>query len=102
MNTNIKIGDKIGMIIKYLNPRKYELIEDNVKSIVVTKNGVKVCSKKSFFPLELHEIELNTSMMKKDKKLILKGEPVLIDDELRKRMNDWCMFATEHYDELEK
>lgn len=73
-----------------------------MKSIRVTKNGVKVYEPKRFRPIELSEIESNTSWMKQNKNLILTKEPVLLDDEIRERINRWCDWATEHYEDLER
>lgn len=101
MQIKVNVGDRIGMIIKFLDPKKYELREAEVKTIKITKNGAKVYAPKCFRPIDLEEIEFNTSWMKQNKNLILTREPVLMDDELRERMDGWCGWATEHYEELE-
>lgn len=101
MQTKAKIGDSIGMIIKFLDPKKYELREAIVTSIRITKRGIKVYAPKCFRPILLDEIESNTSWMKQNKNIILVREPVLLDDEIRDRMNIWCDWATEHYEELD-
>lgn len=102
MQTNVKIGDMIGMIIKFLEPKKYELMESCVTSIRETKKCIKVYAPKCFHPLDLSEIESNTNWMNENKNLILVREPVLMSEELRERMQCWCDWATDHYDELER
>lgn len=102
LEIKVNVGDRIGMIIKFLDPKKYELREAEVESIKITKNGTKVYAPKCFRTIDLEEIEFNTSWIKQNKNLILTREPVLMDDELRDRMNNWCRFATEHYEKIEK
>lgn len=97
-----KIGDSVGMILKFLEPKKYELREAKITSIRITRQGSKVYAPKRFHPIFEEDIVSSTSWMKQNKDLILVREPILLDDELRDRMVRWCKWATEHYQDLDR
>ena len=101
MKHMVKLGDIIGMIVKFIEPQKYELREAKVTSIRITKQGTKIYAPKCFHPIFLDEIECNTNLMNENKDIVLVHEPVLLNDEIRERMQRWCEFATEHYDKFD-
>lgn len=101
MEIKVEVGNSVGMIIKFLDPPKYELRECKVTSIRITKQGTKVYAPKCFRPIFYDEIEFNTKWMNQNKNIVLVREPVLLNDEIRERMNRWCDWATDHYNELD-
>ena len=75
--------DKIGFIQR----RRYEDKKDEFKLIVAKVTKVVIGKKKTsvytkeFYPLDMEEIESNTSFINKSKGLVIVSEPFLIKDE---------------------
>lgn len=88
MEVKINVGDSIGIILKFLDPQKYELREAKITEIRTTGSGVKVYAPKRFHPILIEEIESNTSWMKQNRNLILTIDPETLPlvKELRDRI----------------
>ena len=90
----VKLGDAIGLINKVLfNMRDdrtnyWQLSEGKVKSITLNRKGRRVKADR-FYTLDADEIEINTKWMLETERLILTGEPFILTDELRKRVEGW-------------
>jgi len=90
----VKLGDAIGLINKVLfNMRDdrtnyWQLSEGKVKSITLNRKGRRVKADR-FYTLDADEIESNTKWMLETERLILTGEPFILTDELRKRVEGW-------------
>ena len=99
----VKRGDAIGLIQKILFNMKddrtnyWNLSEGKVKSITINSRGRRVKAD-HFYTLDAEEIELNTKWMLEDDRLILTGEPFILTDELRARVEKWI----ERENELEQ
>jgi hypothetical protein len=90
----IKIGDTIGLINKVkFNMRDnrenyWDLTEGKVKSITINSKGRRVKAE-HYYTMDAYDIETNTQWMLESDRLILTGEPFVLTDELRKRVERW-------------
>lgn len=89
---------KIGYIVKYnleLNPHLTEKFRFKEASFTrrISSRGDRVYSKMLARPIDYEEIVDNANCMKDNPKLILVGEPFLLDDELREKCLRWCEWA---------
>lgn len=89
---------KIGYIVRYdlkLNPHLTERFKFREATCTRTINsrGDKIRSKMLMFPVDYEEIVDNANLMKGESKLILVGEPFLLDDELREKCIKWVEWA---------
>lgn len=89
---------KIGYIVKYnleLNPHLTEKFKFREASFTrrISSRGDRVYSKMLARPIDYEEIVDNANLMKNNPKLILVGEPFLLDDELREKCLWWCEWA---------
>ena len=89
---------KIGYIVRYdldKNPQLTERFEFREATFTrrISSRGDKVYSKMLQFPIDYEEIVSNANMMKKNQRMILVGEPFLLDDELRDKVVKWVDWA---------
>ena len=90
----IKLGDTIGIVGKVaFNMRDertnyWRLDEGKVKSITLNRKGRRVKAD-HFYMLDAKEVEENTQWMLESERLILTGEPFILTDELRERVEAW-------------
>lgn len=90
----VRRGDTIGYIQKILFNMKddrtnyWKLDEGKVKSITINSRGRRVKAD-HFYTLDAEEIEFNTNWMLENDRLILTGEPFILTDELRARVEKW-------------
>ena len=94
MAVHVHVGDTIGLIIKVLFSMKdnrenyWKLTEGKVKSITLNSKGRRVKAD-HFYTLDAEEIESNTKWMLENDYLILTGEPFILSDKLRTRVERW-------------
>ena len=94
MDRQVQIGDSIGIISKILFNMKdnrenyWKYSEGKVKSITLNSRGRRVKAD-HFYMLSAKEIEANTKWMIENEHLILTGEPFILTDELRQRVEKW-------------
>ena len=90
----IKIGDTIGLVYKVLfNMRDdrtnyWTLSEGKVKSITLNRKGRRIKAD-HFYTLDAREVEENTQWMLESERLILTGEPIILTEEIRQRVEAW-------------
>ena len=86
----MQIGDTIGIILKCLrNGEAYwKLAEGKIKTITLNSKGRRVKAD-HFYTLDADEVEENTQWLMNTPALILVGEPFLLNDDLRKRVETW-------------
>ena len=88
----VKLCDVIGIIllVSDLNGknRHWVLKQGKVKSIIVNSKGRRVKAD-HFYTLDSNEVEDNTEWMLVCKNVILTGEPFILTDELRTRVEKW-------------
>lgn len=95
-----KLGDTIAYIQKYQVlesrtwRRKWELVESKVSRMSLCKDGVHVYTKR-FYPLPDEELRSNTNLLRDRSGIILVEEPIVMDDELRKRYERWIAWMNE-------
>ena len=89
---------KIGYIVEYdlnLNPHlkeKFKFKEANFTRRISSR-GDRVYSKMLSYPVDYDEIVSNANMIRGNSRLILVGEPFLLDDELREKCLRWVAWA---------
>ena len=84
----ITMKDKIGYIRRQENPdgtTSFKLIEAKIKSIRIGKKGTSVYSDR-FRAFDAEELEENVKLMADTSKLILVGEPFIMNDEMSERL----------------
>lgn len=59
----------------------------------INSRGDRVFSKMLCFPIDYEEIVDNAEMMKGNSRLIIVGEPFLLDDELKEKATRWVEWA---------
>lgn len=96
---------KIGYIIKYdlsLNPHLTERFKFREASFTrrISSRGDRVYSKLLQRPVDYEEIVDNAEIMKRSPRLILVGEPFLLDDELTDKVTKWVEWVN-HADPTE-
>lgn len=90
----IKIGDTIGIVNKVLfNMRDdrtnyWDLSEGKVKSITLNRKGRRIKAD-HFYTLDAREVEENTQWMLESERLILTGEPIILTEAIRQRVEAW-------------
>jgi len=92
----VKYGDTIGFVSKVRfdmkgNENYWKLSEGKVKSIIINSKGRRVKAD-HFYTLDAEEIEHNTKWMTENDRLILIGEPFILTDEIRVRMQKWIEY----------
>ena len=97
----ITTKDRVGYIRRQEHPdgtTEFKLIEAEIKAVRIGKKRTSVYSN-GFYPLDAGELELNTEMMSGPSKLILVGEPFIINDEMAKRLkkvvDHWNKYGAE-------
>lgn len=58
----------------------------------ITSKGDRIYSK-MFYPLDYEDVVSNTNIMKGNSKIILVGEPFILDDELKEKVVKWVEWA---------
>ena len=84
----ITTKDKIGYIRRQENPdgtTTFKLIEAKIKSVRIGKKGTSVYSDK-FRALDAEELEANAELMADTSRLILVGEPFVMNDAMSERL----------------
>lgn len=90
----IKLGDTVGLVGKVLFNMKdgrenyWKLSEGKVRAITLNRKGRRVKADR-FYTLDAEEVEENTRWMLESERLILTGEPFILTDELRQRVEAW-------------
>ena len=94
----LKIRDRIGAIYKYERDGKksWDLREDVINKIVITKNGVKYHTKSKFHPLDADEVDSNTEIQERGVDYILTGEVFCLNDITRPQSENWIRWANEN------
>lgn len=97
----ITAKDKIGYIRRQVNPdgtTTFKLIEAKIKSIRIGKKGTSVYSDR-FCALDAEELEENAELMADTSRLILVGEPFVMNDEMSERLkkvvDHWNRYGAE-------
>ena len=97
----ITTKDRIGYIRRQERPdgtTEFKLIEAEIKAVRIGKKRTSVYSN-GFYPLDAGELESNTEMMSGSSKLILVGEPFIINDEMAERLkkvvDHWNKYGAE-------
>lgn len=94
----ITMKDKIGYIRRQENPdgmTSFKLIEAKIKSIRIGKKGTSVYSDR-FRALDAEELEENVKLMADTSKLILVGEPFIMNDEMSERLKKVVEYWNKH------
>lgn len=89
---------KIGYIQKIdldLNPHLTERFRFREASFTrrISSKGDKIYSKMLLYPVDYEEIVDNAEIMKRNSRIILVGEPFLLNDELREKSTRWVEWA---------
>lgn len=86
----MQVGDSIGIILKCLRDGKayWKLAEGKIKSITINSKGKRVKAD-HFYTLDANEVEANTQWLMETPALVLIGEPFVLTDDLRKRVETW-------------
>ena len=92
------IGDKIGYIQKRHPEGKWELLEDTIKEIRISKRGVRICQTEHFIAMDANEVLSNTNIMRKLDESVLVREVFFLDDKLRKKAESWINWANQYPD----
>lgn len=58
----------------------------------ITSKGDRIYSK-MFHPLDYEDVVSNTNIMKGNSKIILVGEPFILDDEIKEKVIKWVEWA---------
>ena len=97
----ITTKDKIGYIRRQENPdgtTTFKLIEAKIKSVRIGKKGTSVYSDR-FRALDAEELEENAELMADTSRLILVGEPFVMNDEMSERLKNvvdhWNRYGAE-------
>lgn len=99
MEIKCKVGDSIGMINKKYNEENFEwyLIEGKITGMRISKDGIKIESKK-FRPLDYEDVMSNNDILMGGKNIMLVQEVLLLTDEVRQRVEPWIKWANENKD----
>jgi len=97
----ITTKDTIGYIRRQENPdgtTTFKLIEAKIKSVRIGKKGTSVYSDR-FRALDAEELEENTALMAVTSRIILVGEPFVMNDEMSERLkkvvDHWNQYGAE-------
>ena len=86
---------KIGYIRRNnleMNPHLTERLHlEKLLALVNKYTGDKIYSKMLAYPVDYEEVLDNANWIKETKDLILVGEPFLLDDELKERVERWVV-----------
>ena len=89
---DVKFGDIIGIILLASDfnggNRHWVLKQGKVKSVIVNSKGHRVKAD-HFYTLDANDVEDNTEWMLVCKNVILTGEPFVLTEELRERVEKW-------------
>lgn len=88
----------LGYIEKYdlkLNPQlefpfKFNEFPFNIR---INSKGKKIYSKGFYGSMDYDEVESDTNMLRNSPNMMLIKTPVILDDDLKKRMTDWVEWA---------
>ena len=89
--------DKIGLIQRRTNSdgkQVFKYVESKIKRIVIGKKKTSVYSD-GFYPLELEELESNTSFFDEERGVLIVGEPFVTNDKLA----EWCQKNVDYWNE---
>ena len=99
----LNIGDSVGGIYKSGtgDDAKWELTEDKINKITITKKaGRRYFTKSKFYPLDADDVDSNTEMMEEsvNKGYIITREVFGLNDITRPFAERWIKWANENMD----
>lgn len=96
----MNVGDSVGAIYKYSknNKERWELVEDKINKITITKRLGKRYFTRKFYPLDAEEVDDNTKIMEEavGKKYIITREVFGLNDKIRPFAERWVKRANEN------
>ena len=93
-------GDKLGYIQRHHPDGRWELFEETICSISVSKNGIRIGKTKHFYSQNVEHIVANTELFKSLKDSVLVHEIFFLDDQTREKAERWIKWANEQPDEV--
>lgn len=96
-----KVGDVLGALYQFENKndgKYWKLVEDKINKIVELKSGKKYYTKKRFRPLDVEEVDSNTSIQEKAKGYVLTKEVFCLNEITRPKIEAWVEWANSSED----
>ena len=92
----LKVGDSVGGIYsKSLNGVEFwELVEDKITKVTITKKGRTYHTKSRFRPLNAEDVDINTEIFEEGS-LVFVREVFGLTERNRKKAEDWVKWVNE-------
>ena len=97
----LNVGDSVGQLYDNQTTGNWELIEDKINKITITKKyGRRYFAKSKFYPLDADDVDNNTKEMEESigKGCIIVREVFGLNDKTRSYAERWIKWANENKD----